>query len=202
MNTLPHEPYFMGEDCRPQLQTLNVSDDELRRRHYMSIFEFQHAVAARCSLLLVADYLDWLKQQGVYDNTKIVLVSDHGFGGPVEDRSSRAVAGGAKDNRFTRSRSLLMVKPRDAHGPIQADERFLPNAEVPRLLCEDIGGCTNPYLGDRAIAANGRDDPFYVDFIPWQFSEQTPKAFILRSQMALTGKDPYDVNKWREIEAP
>src|SRR5690606_41256766 len=88
-NILPHEPYFMGEDCRPQATQLDLSPEELAQRGYSSLFGLQHAIAARCSLLLVAKYFEWMKQYKIYDNTKIIIVSDHGIVGPVEeDRKS------------------------------------------------------------------------------------------------------------------
>ncbi|MES2640734.1 MAG: hypothetical protein V4850_14660 [Myxococcota bacterium] len=200
MNMLPHEPYFMGEDCRPRRTRLVLPDEEVAARGYASLFDLQHAVAARCTLLLVADYVDWMKKEGVYDNTKVVLVSDHGIVGPVEDRSSRAIAGGTQSRDFVRFRSLLMVKPRGARGVMATSEEFLPNAEVPRILCEEIGGCVNPYLNGKPIEALGRNDPFYVSLVPWQFNLQSPDAFRIDEQMVLTGKDPYDVTGWRRSE--
>ena len=76
----------------------------------------------------------------------------------------------------------------------------MPNAEVPRLACEAIGGCVNPYLQDRTIAAHGRDDPFMVSLVPWQFSLQKPDAFVIETQLVLKGKDPFDVKGWGMIK--
>ncbi len=199
-NMLPHEPYFMGEDCLPRRTRLEVPEAEAKARGYASLFDLQHAVAARCTLLLVASYLDWMKQQQIYDNTKIVLVSDHGIAGPVEDRSSRALRGQTRTSDFVRFRSMLMVKPRGARGPMATSEEFLPNAEVPRILCEELGGCVNPYLADKPIEALGRDDPFHVVLVPWQFNLQKPDAFDLRSRWTLTGKDPYALGGWAEVK--
>ena len=75
-NILPHEPYYMGEDCLPQQQKFEVPNAEVARRGHPSLFSLQHEITARCTLLLVADYLDFLKRAGVYDNTEIVLVSE------------------------------------------------------------------------------------------------------------------------------
>lgn len=197
---LPHEPSFMGEDCQPLHQRLEVSKQELARRGHVSMFSLQHAVGARCALLSVADYLDFLKRAGVYDNTKIVIVSDHGIVGAVEDRSSRAVAGGTTSSKYVATRSVLLVKERNARGPLQTVEDFLPNAEVPRILCEEIGGCVNPYLNGKKIAADGRDDPFYVSIVPWQFSAQKPESFVIDEQRAVKGKDPYDAKGWVTLE--
>lgn len=198
-NILPHEPYYLGEDCRPIREQLAMTREQLRGRGELSLFSLQHAIAARCALLMAGDYMNFLKNAGVYDNTTIVIVSDHGIVGPVADRSSRAVAGGTTSPDFVNTRSLLLVKPRGATGKLGIAETFLPNAEVPRIVCEDIGGCVNPYLGNRPIATEGRDDPFYVSIVPWQFSLQKPKAFVIEKQLVLSGKDPYDARGWKEV---
>lgn len=197
---LPHEPYYMGEDCQPRHEKFVVTGEEVRRRGHVSLFSLQHAIGARCALLSVANYLDFLKRAGVYDNTKIVIVSDHGIVGPVEDRSTRAIAGGTSAAKFVRTRSVLLVKERGATGALRVSEAFMPNAEVPRIVCEEIGGCVNPYLNNKAIVADGRDDPFLVSIVPWQFSAQQPKSFVIDEQLALKGKDPLNAEGWVTLE--
>jgi hypothetical protein len=196
---LPHEPYFIGEDCLPRQQRFELPAQEIRARGHPSLFSLQHAIAARCTLLAVADYLDFLKEAGVYENTKIVIVSDHGIVGPVEDHSTRAVAGGTMANVFVRTRPVLLVKEIGAGGPMKVSEDYLPNAEVPRIVCKEIGGCINPYLAGRTIEAHGRNDPFMVSLVPWQFSMQQPKAFVIHTQLALAGKDPFDRKGWQKV---
>ncbi|HEY0686008.1 MAG TPA: sulfatase-like hydrolase/transferase [Steroidobacter sp.] len=199
-NLLPHQPVYMGEDCRPRREPYEVSKEEVQRRGHNHLLSLQHYVAARCSLLAVADYLDFLKRSGVYDNTKIVIVSDHGIAQVVQDRSSRAIAGGTTANKFVGSRSVLLVKERSANGALQVSETFTPNAEVPRIVCEEIGGCVNPYLNDKPIVTAGRDDPFYVSIVPWQFTAQKPEAFVIETQYVLKGKDPFDAKGWSSLE--
>lgn len=195
-NILPHEPYYMGEDCKPRRERFELPGPEIRARGHPSLFSLQHAVTARCALLATADYLDFLRRAGVYDRTAIVIVSDHGIVGPVEDRSSRALAGGTHSAEFVRTRSVLLFKPIGATGDLRTSEAFMPNAEAPRLVCAQIGGCVNPYRDDRPIAAQGRDDPFHVAIVPWQFSAQKPDAFVIRSAYELRGRDPYDASGW------
>jgi hypothetical protein len=154
-------------------------------------------------MLAVTAYFQFLKDAGVYDNTKIVVVSDHGIVGSIEDRSSRAIAGGTKAEVFVRSRSLLLVKERDATGALRTSEEFLPNAEVPGIVCQEIGGCVNPYLANRPIATDGRNDPFVVSYVPWQFAEQNLNSFVILRQDVLTGKDPFDIRGWQiDAETP
>ncbi|HEY6642285.1 hypothetical protein [Povalibacter sp.] len=199
-NILAHEPYYLNEQCVPQQERLRVTIEEIRRRGHDSLFSLQHSIGARCTLLSVARYLDFLKRAEVYDNTKIVIVSDHGIVGPVSDHSSRAVAGGTQHNEYVRTRSVLLVKEVGATGDVRISEAFMPNAEVPRIVCEEIGGCVNPYLGNKTIEAHGRDDPFYAAFVPWQFNAQNPKSFVIRSTKILKGQDPYDAQGWAYSE--
>lgn len=196
-NLLPHEPYYIDETCKPRRDRLMRSTKEVAARGHSSLFALRHEIAAHCALLAVADYLDHLKSAGVYDNTKIVVVSDHGIVGDVRDSSTRAVAGGTEANLYVRSRSVLLVKEIGQRGALRISEAFLPNAEVPRIVCEEIGGCTNPYLNHRTIEAHGRDDPFQVSFVPWQFSAQKRDAFVIQAQLSLRGKDPFDAAGWK-----
>jgi hypothetical protein len=198
-NTLPHEPYFVGEDCTPRTSRLTYPKKNIKTRGFTSLFGLQHYVGAKCALQLVSKYLGWMKKAGVYDSTKIVIVSDHGIRGSVDDTSSRAVSGDTTGSFFVRSRSTLFVKERNAHGSLRISEEFLPNAEVPRIVCEEIGGCVNPYLDNRTIAAHGRDDPFLVSFVPWQFNLQEKDHFKILELFSLKGRDPYNAKNWGEL---
>jgi hypothetical protein len=198
-NMLPHEPYFMGEDCQPRAHWMRFRKRTYKKRGHASRRSLQHYVTAKCALKLAAEYFEWMKEAGVYDNTKIVIVSDHGISGKVLDKSSRAVAGKTTKNLYVRTRSALFVKDRGARGAMRTSEEFAPNAEVPRIVCEEIGGCVNPYLGNKTIEAHGRDRPFYVDFVPWQFSRQKRNRFVVQKRMVLMSGRPYDRSDWKVI---
>jgi hypothetical protein len=198
-NILPHEPYYMGTDCMPRRKKEVPSEQALKP--FGNVFSWVHAVTARCTLLAVADYLDFLKAQGVYDNTRILIVSDHGIVGPVADNSSRARAGRTQFREFVRTRSLMLVKPRGAGGALAISEDFVPNAEAPRIACEEIRGCTNPYLGGKPIETLGRDDPFRVSIVPWQFNLQKLDSFVIHEQYELSGRDPFDARGWKQVTA-
>ena len=199
-NILPHEPYFLDENCMPSTRALALTPSQVNDLGYKSLFAYQHAIATRCSLLLVSDYFEWMKTAGVYDNTKIIVVSDHGIIGPVLDRSSRAERGDTIKNLYVQSRSVLFVKDRDAHGDLNISEQFMPNAEVPRIVCQEIGGCVNPFLENKTIDTHGRDDPFIVTKVPWQFNRQKPKAFKVNKKFEVSNRDPYKLENWKEVK--
>jgi len=74
----------------------------------------QQAVEA-CSLKALASWFDWMKKVGVYDNTTIVIASDHGAYG-------------------MRLNPLLLVKPRNAAlEPLRSDDSRMSLTDVPAL---------------------------------------------------------------------
>lgn len=86
----------------------------------------------------------WMKSEGVYDNTMIVMVSDHG---------NNAMDSGLKlppglDNLLTRwevskSNALLLVKRFAATGPLRIDNRFLSNADTAAIVAGAIGSAAS-----------------------------------------------------------
>lgn len=114
---------------------------------------FYHSNMA--AYLLLADYFDYLKESGVYDNTRIIIVADHGkytdefpeltFPDPYglcgeEDTDNH--------NNITQLQPVLMVKDINAHGELATDYTFMTNADTPTLATSGIiGHPINPYTG-------------------------------------------------------
>ena len=91
--------------------------------------------SARKMIDFLAAWTDWMKAQGVYDNTMIVVLSDHGNN--AMDNGLELPPG--LDNLLTRweiskANSLLLVKRFAAEGPLQVDNRFLSNADIAALV--------------------------------------------------------------------
>ncbi|MCQ2397677.1 MAG: YidC/Oxa1 family membrane protein insertase [Sphaerochaetaceae bacterium] len=106
---------------------LDVSD-------YSSKMHLRTNLAA---LIAIGEYCQWLKDNDVFDNTKIIIVSDHGWEMNCSKLSSLA----------TRFNPLLMVKDFDAHG-FKIDDEFMTNADVPTIAFSDaIDNPVNPFTG-------------------------------------------------------
>ncbi len=61
-----------------------------------------HLAVESCALKAMGDWFDWMRAQGVYENTNIVLVSDHGGGDTAQviERSSHSAMPGRPDSLF------------------------------------------------------------------------------------------------------
>ena len=96
------------------------------------------------SLLKIGEWLEYLKMNEVYDNTRIVIVSDHGSAqGEFEDLI-------LEDGRDTEGFCpLLMFKDFGQEG-FHTDECFMTNADTPELAMSGlIDEPVNPFTGEK-----------------------------------------------------
>ena len=89
------------------------------------------------SLSKVALWIDWMKQKNIYNNTKIIILSDHGIR-HAKDKDSAMVTNPFIPKTFNdipvndllNFTPLMMVKDYNAKGKIKEDWRFLSNADT------------------------------------------------------------------------
>ncbi|MBR5094392.1 MAG: YidC/Oxa1 family membrane protein insertase [Oscillospiraceae bacterium] len=86
------------------------------------------------TMIQLGRWLDWLRSEGVYDNTRIIIVSDHGT---YLDISPEVRFGSDWWEDITLYNALLMVKDFSSQG-FTVDERFMTNADVPLLATDSI----------------------------------------------------------------
>ena len=84
----------------------------------------------------IGTWLDFLKNNGIYDNTRIVIVSDHGS----DHTEADFVPDTELDRKIGRGyfHPLLMFKDFNSHGPLISDPEFMTNADVPSMLLRGI----------------------------------------------------------------
>jgi len=89
----------------------------------------------------LGEWFDFMREKGVYDNTKIIIVSDHGSS---TDRFGYTTSDGLQ---VARHNPVLMVKDFYSHG-FKVDETFMTNADTPTLAFKDIiDDPINPFTG-------------------------------------------------------
>lgn len=98
------------------------------------------------SLQQLGNWFDYLREQGVYDNTRIVLAADHGYSAGQLDEL--IVDNGKGETVYLEYYyPLLMVKDFNAKGFTTSTE-FMTNADVPTLATQGvIENPVNPFTG-------------------------------------------------------
>ena len=114
------------------------------------------------AFLSVASWLDYLKEQGVYDNTRIIIVSDHAYGvGQFEELIFNNDGEKFDAQGFI---PLLMVKDFGSKGFKVSDE-FMTNADTPALATQGvIKNAVNPFTGNPLSDPDKKKGPQNVIF--------------------------------------
>lgn len=98
----------------------------------------------------LGEWFDYLKENGVYDNTRIIIVSDHAWGGLGQfDYMTMDIANDSKQFEVMGHNPILMIKDFNAKGFTTSDE-FMTNADVPTYAVKDvIANPINPFTGNK-----------------------------------------------------
>jgi hypothetical protein len=140
VNDLTHEPaFFQAPDYTPVSE---VTDYGTGAFVHNALYHVNIA-----SYLLLAKWFDFLKQNDVYNNTRIIIVSDHGTG--VKTPETIILPDGTASSAY---HPILFVKDFDA--PMgeggMIDDRFMTNADVPLFALQGIiEDPVNPFTSRR-----------------------------------------------------
>ncbi|MCL2295411.1 MAG: membrane protein insertase YidC [Spirochaetes bacterium] len=149
VSNLTHSPFFLqAPDYTPANRiTYRGSGRFANEASY-------HANIA--ALLLLGKWFDFLKENEVYDNTRIIIVSDHGYnGGRLFPENADVVL--SNREYLEAVTALLMVKDFDSRGPLSVNDSFMTHADVPLIALENIvENPINPWTG-RLLEADKED---------------------------------------------
>jgi len=147
-NNTTHEGSFLqAPQYVPKITITNYGNTSFAKEHAY------HINAAAIKRL--ADWFDFLKRENVYDNTRIILVSDHG----PEPNFITKIGLPFNVDQFN---PLLMVKDFNADGEIKTDTAFMSNADVPYLSLNNIiENPVNPFTGNK-ISDERKKEPLYI----------------------------------------
>jgi YidC/Oxa1 family membrane protein insertase len=148
VNNTTHENSFLqAPEYRPALHITNYGNSPFRK-------EMAYHVNA-AALKRLAEWFEYLKEQKLYDNSRIIVVSDHG---PEPNFVTKT---GLPFN-VDQFNPLLLVKDFNAEGNLRTDMRFMSNADVPYLALNDqIEDPINPFTG-KAINMEAKKSPLYI----------------------------------------
>ena len=112
------------------------------------------------AILLLGHYFDYMKENGVYDNTRIIIVSDHGTGAQNPE---------INDNFYNTHtilyNPLLMVKDFNQKGNLKTSEEFMCNADTPYLASKNlINNPKNPYTNKSINLQNKQKGLYIMEF--------------------------------------
>lgn len=194
-NPMPHHPAYL------QAPDYTIENDVvLDESNPLSKDASYHVNAA--SLILLGKWLRWLKENDVYDNTRIIICADHGTNAVKSDSKL------PECQVFPRGEvnPLFLVKDFNARGKLETDERFMTNADVPSIAVKNIiVNPINPATG-ADITNISLKNPAVITLTDWQETNKkygnvdTPQVFALDddSWWAVSGSI-FDKDAWQKI---
>lgn len=158
-----------------------------------STVQMTHYHSNMAMFLRLGEWFDTLREQGVYDNTRIILVSDHGRW--LESMEELMHPGEILDD-VECYYPLLMVKDFDAEGFTTSDT-FMTNADVPTLAMEELlESPVNPFTG-KAINSDEKTahDQIVILDNTWNISANNGTTF-LPARWASVHDDLWNMDNW------
>ncbi len=131
-NYITHEPFAMSSEGKPVLgyPDPEAGDNIHGRNAYYS---------AKSAMMAVSDWVKWLKKNNIYDNTKLIIVADHGNDvaeNPMMKKNFKVE--GLSSEEFNRAQIVLLVKDFNAEGALKTDIRLMSNADIPAIILSSL----------------------------------------------------------------
>ena len=162
-------------------------------------WQFIHYQTNMAVLLRLGDWFDYLREQGVYDNTRIILVSDHGY---TLEQFPDLILDDGSDNRLelTCYMPLLMVKDFNSEGFTTSTE-FMTNADVPTLAVQDlIENPVNPYTGKPINNDEKTAHPQHV-LMSFEYNILVNNGYVfIPDYWGAVEDNVWDVNNWTIVQ--
>ncbi|WP_236032319.1 sulfatase-like hydrolase/transferase, partial [Helicobacter cinaedi] len=196
---MTHFPYtlsFQNGECAPFTQDsiFDTYPHKDMMNYVVKEYErasFQHYDTEACALSYLSDFVQWLKENGIYDNTQIFVVSDHsgfddiGIPYSVSQKGHRPV-------------SLFLFKDFNTSGKLKLDSRLMANYDSPSMFCDNLpNGCPNV---PKNILSNYPKNRNIISTIPihLDISLHKKNEWLINHYFQVKG-NVYDESSWQDI---
>lgn len=155
-----------------------------------SYYKISHYHANMAAFIQLGNWFDYLRESGVYDNTRIIIVSDHGRDLGIFDSGS-----GLQDIEMYLP--MLLVKDFGAEG-FTISEDFMTNADVPALAMSGlIENPINPFTGKEINSSFKTETETHHVIISdlWDIGNNNGYQFLPSQWASVTG-DVRDKSNW------
>lgn len=148
--------------------------------------------------LKLAQFFETMKEKGVYDNTRIIIVSDHGYA--IDVPAFEQYDNGKDMASFN---PVMLVKDYNTTGKPVTDYKLVTNADLVNFAREGIiSSDRNPYTGNTFMSSDDFDS-FNVYRMDnwWTEDYQKEYRYPIKDKVAYTVTDNiFDPDNWKRID--
>ena len=201
-NTAHNEALLSEPSYTPELIIDNTSYDQENMQRFtldgvtLDIDEIRDYKIYQCNMasyMLLGNWLDSLREAGVYDNTRIIIVADHGTSfrddGDYETAEPRSF------------NPVLLVKDFDSTGEFTVSSQFMTNADTPFLAFNGlIEEPVDPRTGETISDDDKYDLPLLITDNPnLLIDDNNGNVFTPAYWYEFSGTDVFDPEAWSYI---
>ena len=202
VNGVTHDPMLLQEP--EYVPAVEVDNSEYEREHQdrytaggqtLPMTTGAHAVfyqSNMAAMLQLGKWFDYMRENGVYENTRIIIVADHGRTTLYEGDEHRL-----GDRDIDSFYPLLMVKD-FGDKEFTISEEFMTNGDVPTLALDGIvDNPINPFTGNRIDSSDKKQqDQYIIESEKGNIEENNGNTF-LPSKWYSVHDDMRDVDNWK-----
>ncbi|MCR5090927.1 MAG: YidC/Oxa1 family membrane protein insertase [Oscillospiraceae bacterium] len=209
-NDTSHEPVLLQKPDYTPANYVNNSDYDSHYKsydeagHIVQLLDIDNSIHYNCNMaamLQLGKWFDWLRENQVYDNTRIILVADHGW----DLESFYDVVTGEEQWEYVGLfNPLLLVKDFDSQ-ELRTDTAYMTNADVPELAMKGlIEDPVNPYTGNRMDSAEQKELYGHLVFYSdrWEIADNIGNNTFTDGEWYSVKDTVFDPAGWTAAEEP
>lgn len=202
VNGLTHDPMMLQEpEYVPAVEVDNTEYERGNQGRYTvngqtllmeTGIQVKHYQINMAAMIQLGKWFDYMRENNVYDNTRIILAADHGRSALFDGDEYRL---GERDIECFYP--LLMVKDFDSKEFVVSEE-FMTNGDVPALAMKDIiNDPINPFTGKRIDSSEKTQHDQYIPASKEFSIEENYGNTFFPSKWYAVHDDMRDVSNWR-----
>ena len=188
-NLMTHEPYFFAPDFLPYYELKESDKKDLDI--YKDDNSVRHFYANVASINILTNFIDFLKENNIYDNTKIIIVSDHGF-------EINTTFTNENINFINSYNALLMYKDFNARGEIKIETNFMTIADTPYLATKHMPNIKNPF-NNKLITNDYKTNSMKLVLSSWQPDRQFSNRYDFDEYYEVK-ENIFNINNWKRFQ--
>lgn len=192
-SSLTHNPSLLKYP-NYEISLFNVRNYISPMEKSLNLWSLRHYHVNMAFVKFLGDYFDFLRKNNVYDNTRIIIVSDHGISYGLQNPYLTAF----EQENYMPYNALLMVKDFNQKNKIKINTDFMTNADVPYIATKNvIKNPKNPFSAKVILNKNSNDAIIKAD-TNWQPSYYLGKEKILndKTKFNYVKEDPLKEKNW------
>jgi len=193
-NEMTHESVWLhGEDLKPSDVPTTIGNSA-----YASSGTYHSNIAL---YLKLGQWFDLLRENGVYDNSRIIIIADHGRGAAnlISDEPL-SIKGEARETY----NPVFLYKDFNSHGTLTVNKDFMTNADVPFFTLNGlIENPTNPFTGNPITTQPKKDGILITTYHAPMAANHGKYVFNIKKDQWMSLHDSiYEASNWKSYTLP